>query len=788
MPATLTDTLKTPLRGHQVVATRNCLNGIREGFPRMTVTMPTGSGKTLVAIQVAHQAALAGNVLVVVPTIDLLYQTADAWHAEGRPGTYLSLCSEDPDPHLPAYDALTRARNAQELAALITAALEPVTVFCTYQSLKKVQDAHQVHHLAGWDLIISDEAHRTAGDADKAWARFHDNHAIPARHRLYMTATPRIVDAEAAEGLLADSIIASMDDPRLYGPVVYRLSLAEAIQEGLLADYEIVAVEVTDEDTREALRNFKGCSVTEESLRLAAAQVALLRAQHTYDLRRTLTFHTFIADATVFAQTLHETAAYMPAHMRCTLSAGAVHSKQGVVERRQVVQDFIDTPQTGTRAEQTPRRAVLSNCRCFCEGVDIPSIDSILFADPKTSSIQIMQAIGRALRQTPGQGKISRIIIPVYLAPGQSIAEGVENTRFDLLHQILISLSVWDEHVFHRVRFLRGDTTRRPYIPARPERADELIDIFDLRHVSSPNQIWDMAFEQAETFYEQNRHLDVPSRYLTEDGFYLGWWIGRQRSLKQCNMLLPERAAALDGIGMLWEHPRHSIEHHMEAASDYVHQHGHLVPTSNESHRNVKLGRWIAARRHEDLEGTLPYCYHRALNEIYPWWNSRWDKSGRWRRTYARALKAAREGQLTFPDLASDPGSALTHWLEEQITRLFQLTRTQWDLLGALPLNHPLAYLLRRPRGASQRAFSRGLHSAYLFWRHHEHLDVPYGYLHEEGGYSLHLGRWIAARRRHVAQLRAEELAALEALDMRWIPSPSSPGPLLLKTSRREAQ
>ncbi|MFJ5222824.1 Helicase associated domain protein [Streptomyces sp. NPDC088400] len=111
-------------------------------------------------------------------------------------------------------------------------------------------------------------------------------------------------------------------------------------------------------------------------------------------------------------------------------------------------------------------------------------------------------------------------------------------------------------------------------------------------------------------------------------------------------------------------------------------------------------------------------------------------------------------------------------------------TRPQWDLLGALPLNHPLAYLLRRPRRASQHAFSRGLHSAYLFWRRHEHLDVPHGYTHEQNGYSLHLGRWIAARRQHVAQLRAEELAALEALDMRWIPHPGSPGPFLLKTSR----
>ncbi|UQA97566.1 helicase associated domain-containing protein [Streptomyces halobius] len=154
---------------------------------------------------------------------------------------------------------------------------------------------------------------------------------------------------------------------------------------------------------------------------------------------------------------------------------------------------------------------MLSNCNCFTEGVDIPSLDSILFAEPKSSPIQILQAVGRALRQTPGQGKIARIIVPVYLSPDEQLEEGVKGTSFHLLHQILISLSVWDELVFDRIHFLNGDRTLRPYTPARPLRADELIDLLHPKHTPAPNQIWDAAYAHAQAFHTQHGHLNVPA-------------------------------------------------------------------------------------------------------------------------------------------------------------------------------------------------------------------------------------------------------------------------------------
>ncbi|MFJ8313107.1 MULTISPECIES: helicase associated domain-containing protein [unclassified Streptomyces] len=279
--------------------------------------------------------------------------------------------------------------------------------------------------------------------------------------------------------------------------------------------------------------------------------------------------------------------------------------------------------------------------------------------------------------------------------------------------------------------------------------------------------VWEAGFAQAQSYHRESGHLDVPSRHLTGDRFYLGWWVGQQRSLRHNRMLLPDRIERLDALGMTWQHPSHSIEYKLDVARDYTSRHGHLAPRTTEHHGGIHLGRWLADRRREARERTLPFCYHRALNEIYPWWNADWGAE--WKRTYAQALTAARRGGLAFP--GRRPGSddsLLARWLDQQIARLPLLADTQHNLLGALPLTHPLALLLRRPRGAAEWAFARGLRAARAFWLQHQHLNVPRTYTCDLDGTDFHLGRWIAERRHHPARLTREQLDALQALDMRW--------------------
>ncbi|MET9104764.1 Helicase associated domain protein [Streptomyces antibioticus] len=741
-----------------------------EGYRRVTVIMATGTGKTLVALHAVQETAPEGVSLVVVPSLRLLEQTAQVWHREGRPGRYLGVCSpgHPADPDLAGI--LTMVHTGDELAWQAADAPGPLNVFCTYHSLEKVVEAHRDFHLPRWDVVVADEAHRTAGDYDKPWAHVHHDDKLPARHRLYMTATPRIFDEKKtrAQGTNAHTVIASMDDVSIYGPVVYRISLREAIDEGLLADYRIAGVVIRDEDLRGLLNRLPTNTWTGEALRAAVAQVALLIAQHRYDLSRTLTFHHCIDAAEVCAETLHETAALLPPAYRTPLQVGTVSSRQGPFERHKNYAAFADTPLNTTTSHKPPRRAVLTNCRCCSEGVDIPAIDSLLFAHPKTSTIDIIQSIGRALRQTPGDGKISTIIIPIYMAPGETLAEAVKKTAFHLIYRVLIDLDVYDEHTFHLVdhfRYPSGATA--PQLAPPPERADEIIPVLDLNDVMAPNRVWEAAFEVATDFHTEHGHLDVPSLHLHNGRFYLGWWIGVQRSLRKNGLLLPERIAALDTLDMIWDHPPHSIECKLLIARDYVTRHGHLAPLYAEHHQGLHLGRWLAERRKEANTRRLPHCYHRALNEIYPWWNAK--GKAEWRRTYARVQAAAHDNTLIFPSpsqLASTTPQ-LTQWLAQQIDTSDRLESYQRHLLGDLPIEHPLALLLRHPRSASQWAFARGLQAAYSYRRRHHHLDVPYGYTCEDGP-AFGLGRWIAEKRRAPQTLSREQLDALEALDMRW--------------------
>lgn len=330
--------------------------------------------------------------------------------------------------------------------------------------------------------------------------------------------------------------------------------------------------------------------------------------------------------------------------------------------------DFGSVPINSTSPGAAPHRAVLTNCRCLGEGIDVPSTDSILFADSKQSSLDITQAVGRALRQNPGDDKTSTIVVPVFMEPGQELEEGVKGTRYRLLYQVLIALSTYDEHVIHRVDWaISNDSEEDLGVAARPERADEIIPLLDLQATGAPNRVWQIGFESAQRYFDTYGHLDVPSRYLGPDRFYLGWWLGRQRSLRINRMLLPERIEQLDILGMVWPHPRSSIEYKLQIARDYKARHGHLAPHLEESFGGIRLGRWIADRRREANKRTLPYGYQRALNEIYPWWSTHWPKH--WHHTYAQALTAARAGNLPFPDLRPDTDENLPHALARPTDR-----------------------------------------------------------------------------------------------------------------------
>ncbi|THA36051.1 helicase [Streptomyces sp. A1277] len=468
---------------------------------RGTIVSATGSGKTITAAACALESFADGRILVTVPTLDLLAQTAQAWRAVGHRAPMVAVCSLENDAVLNSLGVRTTT-NPIQLA--LWAGHGPVIVFATYASLvdredidapegqRKVRGPLEAalaggerlygQRMDGFHLAIVDEAHGTAGDLGRPWAAIHDNARIPADFRLYLTATPRILAAarpqKGADGQEAE--IATMaDDPNgTYGAWLAELGLSEAIEREILAGFEIDVLEIRDPspaigESEEARRG----------RRLALLQTALLEHAAAYNLRTVMTFHQKVEEARAFAEKLPETAAELYVNdasdedlagadklPKSSIDAEFYELEAGrhvppdrvwsawlcgdhtVAERREKIRQFANGIDA---AGHRVHRAFLASVRVLGEGVDITGergVDSICFADTRGSQVEIVQNIGRALRlNKDGSTKVARIIVPVFLEPNEDPTDMVASASFRPLVAVLQGLRSHDERLVEQL-------------------------------------------------------------------------------------------------------------------------------------------------------------------------------------------------------------------------------------------------------------------------------------------------------------------------------------------------
>lgn len=470
---------------------------------RGTIVSATGSGKTIMAAASALDCFPDGRILVTVPTLDLLAQTAQAWRAVGHRAPMVAVCSLENDAVLNSLGVRTTT-NPIQLA--LWAGSGPVVVFATYASLVDREDVDAPEGqrkvrgpleaaLAGgerlygqqmvrFDLAIVDEAHSTTGELGRPWAAIHDNQRIPADFRLYLTATPRILAAarpQKGAGGQQEEIASMADDPDgLFGAWLpgAELGLSEAIEREVLAGFEIDVLEIRDPasvvgESEEARRG----------RRLALLQTALLEHAAAYNLRTVMTFHQKVEEARTFADKLPETAAelYMNDASNEDLAAADRLPKSSinaefyeleagrhvppdrvwsawlcgdhlVSERREALRQFANGIDA---AGHRVHRAFLASCRVLGEGVDITGeqgVDSICFADTRGSQVEIVQNIGRALRlNRDGSTKVARIIVPVFLELNEDPTDMVASASFRPLVAVLQGLRSHDERLVEQL-------------------------------------------------------------------------------------------------------------------------------------------------------------------------------------------------------------------------------------------------------------------------------------------------------------------------------------------------
>ncbi|MGW9030044.1 Helicase associated domain protein [Streptomyces sp. NPDC055722] len=788
------------LRDHQIEAVAAIVRGLdvpAGGIPfdglRGQVHAACGTGKTIMAAAASRRLVSRGRVLVLVPTLDLLAQTVKAWHEVGHRGPAVAVSSLQDDPEL-WHLGVRSTTNPIQLA--LWHGSGPVTIYATYASLGVLAEAFKGvygQQLAPVDLAVVDEAHRTSGSMGKAWADIHNQTVIPAYRRLYLTATPRIweerLSREVAEGvrdLLTREMAASMDDERVFGPVLYKLSLASAVSRGLLARYQIIVLELKDPVvTPERLMGEERRSEEVRGQRLGALQAALLHTMAQHGLQTCITFHHRTIEAQAYAEGLQRVAgklhADQPEMYPAKIWANWLCGEHVPERRREVLGSFGSTAQ----------RAVLSNCRVLGEGVDIRAVDSVALLDPKGAPHDIVQAIGRALRQKPGQGKLASLIVPVFLQPGEQPEDMFTSGSYRPLVKVLEGLRAHDEEAVELLAIPQEpqkDVVQPSVnIGTEPEEGEEesrlllrfaaprdpvmVADWVSFNVIDTEKQDWARGWTALKKFTERELHARVPYGHR-EGATPLGQWVAEQRRAYGAGQMTGQRARRLEKLGMVWSVADERFQENLEATRAYYEDHWTLCAPRTATALDRPIGQWLSNLRRPGALAEHPE-WETALTEIDPDWNPAWPAD--WQRHYAALRELLRDegGRGDVLPGVTVHGMDIGRWLNKQRehatwTGLMGGQRERLEQLGIVPLPPEQKAPAKAPKAASG-AFERGIAALAQYAARTGSVTVPRGHVEQlEDGTEVKLGVWLTNTKTRRAKLTTDKLAALAELGLDW--------------------
>jgi superfamily II DNA or RNA helicase len=671
---------KSTPRPHQDLAIKDVVKGMEE-HDRGQLIMACGTGKTLTALWIKEKLQ-PKTTLVLVPSLNLLAQTLAEWAKNmSSPWNYLCVCSDDTvnkadDQPISTVDDLPFdvTTSSEQIASFLHLSGEKI-IFSTYQSSAQVAKAQEQSGVS-FDLLICDEAHRLTGKTDADYATVLDGKKIVAEKRLFMTATPRTyttaVKTKAEERGVE---ITSMDDEHVYGPVLHKLSFGEAIKQELLSDYRVLIVGVTDPEVQELIDRRELVSVNDAvttDARTLAAHIGLAKATKDYNLKRTISFHSRINTADQFARDHAKILEWLPESHKPSGETwtGTISGAMNTRDRRKLL--------TQLRLDGENRHAILTNARCLTEGVDVPSLDGVAFIDPRSSQVDIIQAVGRAIRKADNKA-IGTIVLPVLIPTHVDPEDALNDTAFKQIWGVLNALKSHDEELAIELDSIRMGLGRTNSVPDIPSKIflDLPADI-DILHpnlhasliislIERTSDVWFFWYGELTKFQETNGHSTPKKRSSP-----LGQWTITQRSRYRQGRITPQRIHLLEDLGT-WEwEPK---ENHVDTESkynlikSYVDAHGYLPEFRNRAiieWDGVNIAELVTYIRSRKNIGTLSDEWYELFSAIEGWsWISAnelsWDRAVEYLRNYQE-----REGHSNVPQNHIEQGFKLGLWVANQ--------------------------------------------------------------------------------------------------------------------------
>lgn len=403
---------------------------------RGKLIFPCGSGKSLTGFWITRELE-SKNTLIAVPSLSLVKQTLDVYLgqivARKEKVKWLCICSDDSIGKSDDVVVLTEDIG-------VPCVTDPVyierwlkdnkeqdkIIFTTYQSGKIIAEITTRLKLS-FDVGIYDEAHKTVGSDKSLFSHLLFDKNIRVNKRVFMTATERFYAGSM------DDII-SMDDDDIYGETFAHMSFKEAINESLLTDYKIITIDIKKSEIAQFIKDNNLVQLSskwkrETEARSLASMLALRKAMKRINIKNAVSFHSSIERAKRnkdLQKHITESYSYAP------IDTYTVSGKMSTSKRNDIVSEFAKSP-----------RALITNARCLTEGVDVPNIDCIVFADPRKSKVDIVQALGRALRKKDGKDW-GYVILPV-VYDGET--NEIDNDNFNEIVSIVRGLAANDERI-----------------------------------------------------------------------------------------------------------------------------------------------------------------------------------------------------------------------------------------------------------------------------------------------------------------------------------------------------
>jgi len=492
---------------HQQRAIEKVLKGF-EKYDRGKLIMPPGTGKTYTSIKIAESlVGDSGWVLFLAPSIALLDQTIREYHlkSEYQINAYAVVSDDkvgrasikkkteiDEDENnvidttnwhklsLLSYPATT---TADELIKNIRFESNKLNViFSTYQSLDVLIEAHGLG-LSEFELVICDEAHRTAGVRRKGaeesvFKKVHYNEYIKAKKRLYMTATPKIVEVKDSKE--ADEIAAlyNMNDPELFGPTFFEYTFVQATNDGVILPYTLLLLFIDRRKKKLLQKEFQKYLKQEKALNVD--YTTKLKALEDFILgnavdERDRPIRVKPKCGIIFTNRVKRAKEISQEYKRVVSQASNI-SIEYIEGLMSAYDKAMLIKWLGEGKEEDVR--ILANAKVLTEGIDVPALSFITFFDPKSSVVDVVQAVGRAVRKAPGK-KRGYVILPILVNDdSEETKEKIDKSTFKVIWQVISALQSMDQTLIAKMRALfidpKKEKTEETFEPLKEGKTEEV--------------------------------------------------------------------------------------------------------------------------------------------------------------------------------------------------------------------------------------------------------------------------------------------------------------------------